>query len=173
MQLSLQEINVIESPAFRFDTIILRKRQVYAKGAFIKMVKPIIRDVRILMKKSVRANKNDLQTARDLLDTLGAHADHCAGMAANMIGVNKNIIAVQCGIAPIVMLNPKIISHSAESYSTEEGCLSLDGVKRVRRYYSVEVEYDDLSFERHTKTLTGVAAQAVQHEIDHLFGKLI
>ena len=110
----------------------------------IQMVREIIKDTFILMKKSERAGKEDLQTARDLLDTLNANRERCVGLAANMIGVNKNIIAVQMGIVPVIMINPVIISHSKESYETEEGCLSLDGVRTTKRWNEIEVEYESI-----------------------------
>ena len=137
------------------------------------MVREIIRDVQFLMKKSVPATKSDLQIALDLKDTLIANSQRCVGLAANMIGERKNIIAINTGMVPIVMINPKIISHSQERYETEEGCLSLDGVRKTKRYMKIEVEYFDTNFVKHRNTYTGFAAQIIQHELDHCSGKLI
>ena len=137
------------------------------------MVREIIRDTFILMKKSERAGKEDLQTARDLLDTLNANRERCVGLAANMIGVNKNIIAVQMGIVPVIMINPVIISHSKESYETEEGCLSLDGVRTTKRWNEIEVEYEDMTMKKHKSKYKGLIAQIIQHETDHCNGIII
>ncbi|MBQ3929097.1 MAG: peptide deformylase [Clostridia bacterium] len=137
------------------------------------MIKPINRDIMVLMRKALPADRSDLQSARDLLDTLNANRERCVGMAANMIGVAKAIIAVNTGLAAMVMLNPKIISHSAQSYEAEEGCLSLDGIRKTKRYEKITVEYEDMDFHRHTASYSGFAAQIIQHEIDHLFGKII
>ena len=139
----------------------------------IQMVREIIKDTFILMKKSERADKKDLQTARDLLDTLNANREICVGLAANMIGENKNIIAVQMGIIPVVMINPVIVSHSAGSYETEEGCLSLEGVRKTKRWNEIEVEYDDMMMKKHRNKYKGFAAQIIQHEIDHCNGIII
>ena len=137
------------------------------------MVKPINKDVMILMRKAAPADKTDLQTADDLLDTLKANSERCVGMAANMIGMPKAIIAVSVGMIPVVMLNPKIVSHSAESYETEEGCLSLTGVRKVKRYHTITVEYQDKKIKKHSGTYSGFTAEIIQHEIDHLYGKII
>lgn len=137
------------------------------------MVREIIKDTFILMKKSERAGKEDLQTARDLLDTLNANRERCVGLAANMIGVNKNIIAVQMGIVPVIMINPVIISHSKESYETEEGCLSLDGVRTTKRWNEIEVEYEDMTMKKHKSKYKGLIAQIIQHETDHCNGIII
>ena len=139
----------------------------------IQMVREIIKDTFILMKKSERADKSDWQTARDLLDTLNANRERCVGLAANMIGVNKNIIAVQMGIVPVVMINPVIVSHSKESYETEEGCLSLEGVRRTNRWNEIEVEYYDMTMKRHKNVYKGFVAQIIQHETDHCNGIII
>ena len=139
----------------------------------IQMVREIIKDTFILMKKSERAGKEDLQTARDLLDTLNANRERCVGLAANMIGVNKNIIAVQMGIVPVIMINPVIISHSKESYETEESCLSLDGVRTTKRWNEIEVEYEDMTMKKHKSKYKGLIAQIIQHETDHCNGIII
>lgn len=138
------------------------------------MVRNITRDVLFLKRKSVPAKncKEDLATANDLLETLSANRERCVGMAANMIGENKDIIAVTVGFFNIVMFNPKIVSKSGE-YETEEGCLSLDGVRKTKRYEEIEVEYLDISFKKQRKKYSGFTAQIVQHEIDHLSGIII
>lgn len=138
------------------------------------MVRNITRDVLFLKRKSVPAQncKEDLTTANDLLETLSANRERCVGMAANMIGENKDIIAVTVGFFNIVMFNPKIVSKSGE-YETEEGCLSLDGVRKTKRYEEIEVEYLDISFKKQRKKYSGFTAQIIQHEIDHLSGIII
>ena len=137
------------------------------------MIRPIVKDILTLNRKSAPAGREDLDTARDLLDTLCAHLDHCAGMAANMIGVNKRIIAVSLNGFPIVMLNPVIIRSSAETYEAEEGCLSLSGIRKAVRHRSVEVEFQDMELRSHRQTYTGFTAQTIQHELDHCEGILI
>ena len=136
------------------------------------MVKPIMRDVFFLNQKSEPAMKEDIQTAVDLLDTLKAHEDGCVGMAANMIGVNKRIIAVNMGFANIAMLNPVIVSKK-EPYEAEEGCLSLKGVRKTTRYQEIEVEYEDIHFKKQHQKYKGWVAQIIQHEIDHCCGVVI
>ena len=137
------------------------------------MVKNIVRDHMLLMKKSTPANKSDLQTARDLIDTLNYHSADCVGMAANMIGVSKNIIVISAAGVPVVMLNPRIVNHSAESYGAEEGCLSLDGTRTTVRWYTVEVEYFDMTMKKKKSKYSGFTAQIIQHEIDHCKGIII
>ena len=137
------------------------------------MVREIIKDTFILMKKSEKAGKEDIRIARDLLDTLNANKEICVGLAANMIGENKNIIAVQMGIIPVVMINPVIVSHSSGSYETEEGCLSLEGVRKTKRWNEIEVEYYDMMMKKHRNKYKGFAAQIIQHEIDHCNGIII
>ncbi len=138
------------------------------------MVKNIVRDVMFLKRKSTPAKpcKEDIDTANDLLETLSANRERCVGMAANMIGVNKNIIAVTVGFFNIIMFNPKIISKKGE-YETEEGCLSLDGVRKTKRYEEIEVEYSDMNFKTQRKKYSRFTAQIIQHEIDHLSGIII
>lgn len=136
------------------------------------MIRPIMRDVFFLGQKSEPATKEDLQIGRDLQDTLQANREHCVGMAANMIGVKKNIIIVTMGIVNIVMFNPVIIKRDTP-YETEEGCLSLDGVRKTIRYQNIEVEYYDFSWKKQRQKLTGWTAQICQHEIDHLEGRII
>ena len=137
------------------------------------MIRPIMRDVVFLSKKSLPATKADIQVCRDLIDTLKAHEHECVGMAANMIGVNKRIIIVHTPLAPIVMLNPGITAHSKESYAAEEGCLSLSGQRKAKRWESVTVQYEDMSFNKRTGTYSGFTAQIIQHEMDHLNGIII
>lgn len=136
------------------------------------MVKPIMRDIFFLRQKAEKATEADRQTAIDLLDTLKAHEDGCVGMAANMIGVNKAIIVVNMGFVNIAMFNPKIVKKSGK-YETEEGCLSLDGVRKCVRYQEIEVEYEDMNFKRQRQKYSGWTAQIIQHEIDHCNGILI
>ena len=135
------------------------------------MVKPIMRDLFFLRQRAEKATKGDRQTAIDLLDTLKAHEDGCVGMAANMIGVNKAIIAVNMGFMNVAMFNPKIVKRNGK-YETEEGCLSLDGVRPCTRYKEIEVDYLDQNFKKQHGTYTGWTAQIIQHEIDHLEGHL-
>ena len=137
-----------------------------------KMVKPIVKDVLFLGQKSEPATKADLQVGRDLQDTLKAHRAECVGMAANMIGVKKNIIIVNMGFIDVVMFNPVIVSRSGP-FETEEGCLSLTGVRPCTRYQNIEVEYYDFNWKKQKTKLQGWTAQIVQHEIDHLSGKII
>lgn len=138
------------------------------------MEKKICKDVFFLSQKSEDASDNeyDRVTAVDLLDTLVANRDRCVGMAANMIGVRKKIIVVNIGVANIIMYNPKIISKSG-LYETEEGCLSLEGVRKTERYKSIEVSYQDINFKQQKQLFKDWTAQIIQHEIDHLEGKII
>lgn len=137
------------------------------------MVRPIVHDIMFLSRKSAPANKSDLQTAQDLADTLRAHSHECVGMAANMIDVSKRIIAVAAGPGILVMINPVITVHSKEQYETDEGCLSLTGVRKTKRYESVTVEYCDMQLQKRRGTFTGFTAQIIQHEIDHCSGIII
>lgn len=137
------------------------------------MVREIIKDTMLLMQKSKPAFKTDLGIARDLLDTLKANEKICVGLAANMIGESKNIIAVQMGIVLVAMINPRIVSHSEESYETEEGCLSLTGVRKTTRWNEITVEYSDMLFKKHRNHYQGFTAQIIQHEIDHCNGVII
>lgn len=136
------------------------------------MVKQIVRDVFFLGQKSEPATKDDLRVGRDLQDTLNANRDRCVGMAANMIGVKKNIIIVNMGVFDLVMFNPVIVSKSG-LYETEEGCLSLEGVRKTDRYKEIEVEYYDLNWKKQKIKLKDWPAQIAQHEIGHLSGKII
>lgn len=136
------------------------------------MIKPIMRDIFFLNQKSEPATEEDKQVALDLLDTLKAHEAGCVGMAANMIGVKKRIIAVNMGIVNVAMFNPKIVRKSGK-YETEEGCLSLDGVRPCTRYKEIEVEYQDMNFKKQKQKYSGWIAQIIQHECDHLEGIII
>ncbi len=136
------------------------------------MVREIIHDPIFLQRKSLNATAADLPIAEDLVDTLQANAGRCDGLAANMIGKRKRIIAFCNGPLIMVMLNPKIINKDGE-YETEEGCLSLDGVRKTKRYRSITVTWQDMDMNKRTGTLSGFAAQIVQHEIDHCEGILI
>ena len=137
------------------------------------MIKTLIHDPAFLAQESEAATVDDLQTATDLLDTLTAHRETCVGMAANMIGVCKRIIAFHNEGAYMVMLNPEIMKQSGE-YETEEGCLSLlGGPRKTKRYQKIKVQYQSLEFQVRLKTFTGWTAQIIQHEIDHCDGVLI
>ena len=136
------------------------------------MIKPIMRDVMFLSQPSEAATQADRQVITDLTDTLNAHLDGCVGMAANMIGVHKRIIVVRMGPLSVPMVNPEIVSKSGE-YEAEEGCLSLTGVRKCRRYRDVEVRYQDASFLPRRMKYTGWIAQIIQHEIDHCNGVII
>ena len=141
------------------------------------MIKELVHDPIFLAGKSEVATKEDLPIAQDLLDTLIAHKDGCVGMAANMIGVRKRIIAFldESGRVPTytVMLNPEIIKKDG-AYDTEEGCLSLLGVPRTcKRYKSIKVKFQTTELQTRIKTYTGWTAQIIQHEVDHCDGVLI
>jgi peptide deformylase len=137
------------------------------------MQKNIMKDPLFLSQKSsVADSKADAQVVRDLQDTLRANRDRCVGMAANMIGVKKNIIIVAIGPMDLVMLNPRITKKQGP-YETEEGCLSHTDTKKTTRYKTIEVTYTDPSGKKHTGTFTDFTAQVIQHEIDHLEGILI
>ena len=137
------------------------------------MVKEIVHSPILLAAKSEPAVAADLQTVQDLLDTLSAHADECVGMAANMIGVRKRIIAFDNMGVYMTMLNPEIIEKS-EPYETEEGCLSfLGGPRKCLRYRKITVKWQTGGFRTVTKAFSGGTAQIIQHEIDHCDGILI
>ena len=141
------------------------------------MIKELMHDPIFLAGKSKVATKEDLQVAQDLLDTLMAHRESCVGMAANMIGVRKRIIAFldESGRAPTytVMINPQIVAK-AGIYETEEGCLSLIGdPRKCKRYKTIKVKFQTLEMKTHTKNFTGWTAQIIQHEVDHCNGILI
>lgn len=137
------------------------------------MVKELMHDPLFLARVSTPATREDLELAQDLLDTLTAHKETCVGMAANMIGVCKRMIAFQNGDGYMVMFNPEIIKAS-ELYETEESCLSLlGGPRKAKRYQKIKVQYQTSDFQLRIKTFTGWTAQIIQHEIDHCNGILI
>ena len=138
----------------------------------INMVREVVRDPMFLQRKSVEANMADMPIAVDLLDTLKANFEGCVGMAANMIGVSKRIIAISDNGKYILMFNPEIVKAYGE-YETEEGCLSLDGERKTKRYKTVTVKYANDKFKTVTRTFTNFTAQIIQHEIDHCNGILI
>ena len=131
-----------------------------------------MRDLFFLRQKAEKATKGDFPVAIDLLDTLKAHEDGCVGMAANMIGVQKCVIAVNIGPTNIAMLNPEIIKRSGK-YMTEEGCLSLEGERAAVRYEKITVAYQDMQFKKCKQSFSGFTAQIIQHEIDHCHGIII
>ena len=136
------------------------------------MVKKIVRDTFFLQQKSEPATVADKQVVADLLDTLKANRERCVGMAANMIGVRKQIIVVAAGPFIFPMVNPVIVKKSGE-YKTEESCLSLDGVRPCTRYKEIEVDYLDENFKPQHGKFKDFTAQIIQHEIDHFSGTLI
>ena len=136
------------------------------------MIKPIVKDVFFLGQKSDLATKQDLSVGQDLQDTLVANQNRCVGMAANMIGVRKRIIIVNIGFMNLVMYNLVILKKDTP-YETEEGCLSLEGVRKTTRYQNIEVEYLDSSWKKHRQKFSGWTAQIVLHEMDHLAGIII
>lgn len=136
------------------------------------MVCEICKDEAILAQKAEPATVDDLSVAQDLLDTLVAHKDGCVGMAANMIGVNKCIIAFDNEGEYLVMFNPIIVKQSGP-YKAEEGCLSLTGTQKVKRFRIIKVQWQNEKFQTRTKTFTGWTAEIIQHEIDHCEGILI
>lgn len=137
------------------------------------MIKNIMRDEKFLSIASIDATIEDLSIGNDLIDTLRFNRSRCVGMAANMIGVSKRIIIFEDENKNyIVMYNPVIIKQEGE-YETEEGCLSLDGVRKTKRYKKIKVEYLDYEFRKRIKTYSGFTAQIIQHEIDHCNGIII
>ena len=138
------------------------------------MIRPIMKDEFFLSQKSIPAAncEEDIQVARDLLETLEAHKEGCVGMAANMIGVAKRIIAFDNEGSYMVMFNPEIVKCS-ERYDAEEGCLSLTGIRKTKRWKSIKVQYQNEQFQTRFKTFTGWTAQIIQHEIDHCNGIII
>jgi peptide deformylase len=136
------------------------------------MVKKIIKGKQIFARKAQSATEADKQVVTDLLDTLKANRETCVGIAANMIGVNKSIIVVATGPFQFAMINPVITKKSGE-YKTEEGCLSLEGIRTCIRYEEIEVDYLDSNFNKKHDKYTGFTAQIIQHEIDHCNGVVI
>lgn len=136
------------------------------------MIKDIVKDVMFLSQKAEKAIEKDKYIANDLLDTLNANKDRCVGLAANMIGYNKAIICVSCGLYDFIMINPVITNKNGE-YQTEEGCLSLIGERKCKRYKEIEVDYLDMSFNKQHGKYAGFVAKIIQHEIDHTNGIII
>lgn len=136
------------------------------------MIRPIMRDEAFLAQKAELATPADLEIADDLLETLQANKAACVGMAANMIGVNKRIIAFDDDGTYTVMFNPEIVKKSGP-YEAEEGCLSLFGRRKAKRFRSIKVQYQNRQFQTRFKTYTGWTAQIIQHEIDHCEGIII
>ncbi len=136
------------------------------------MVKNIVHDPFFLAQKSEKATREDIQTAKDLLDTLAANRAGCVGMAANMIGIRKRIIVFDNNGKDMVMFNPEIVKCSGE-YETEEGCLSLAGIRRTKRFQFITVSYQDMDMKQRTENFFGWTAQIIQHETDHCNGILI
>ena len=136
------------------------------------MIKAIVKDPIFLAQKSAPATATDLPVAQDLRDTLEAHRDGCVGMAANMIGVRKRIIIFDDGGGATVMFNPEIVKRSGP-YEAEEGCLSLPGTRKTKRYRSIKLRYQNEALKTRLKTYIGYTAQIIQHELDHCGGVLI
>ena len=136
------------------------------------MIRYFCKDDNFLAKRGETALPADLGIAQDLLDTLRAHKDGCVGMAANMIGVNKRIIAFDNKGTYTLMFNPVIVKH-AGPYEAEEGCLSLTGTRKARRYQTIKVRWQNEAFQTRLKTFTGWTAEIIQHEIDHCDGIII
>lgn len=136
------------------------------------MIRPIVRDVLFLGQKSDAAVPSDVAVGRDLRDTLAANRERCVGMAANMIGVRKRVIIVSMGPMDMVMYNPQIVRRDGP-YEAEEGCLSLDGTRRAKRYQNIEVTWLDDGWKPRRQRFSGWIAQIIQHEVDHLEGVII
>ena len=136
------------------------------------MIREICKDEAFLAQKAEPAMADDLVVAQDLLDTLAAHKDGCVGMAANMIGVNKRIIAFDNEGEYMVMFNPAIVKRSGP-YEAEEGCLSLAGTRKTKRFRTIKVQWQNEKFQTRLKTFPGWTAEIIQHEIDHCEGVLI
>ncbi len=136
------------------------------------MVREIVKDPVLLMQKSSAATEEDLVVAQDLIDTLLANRDRCVGLAANMIGVLRRVIVVDDEGTPLAMLNPEFLQTKGQ-YETEEGCLSLTGVRKTKRYEYVKVRYQNMELQTRIRTFRGWTAQIIQHEVDHCNGILI
>lgn len=136
------------------------------------MKREIVRDEGFLSQKSLPATNKDREIINDLHDTLKANRSSCIGMAANMIGSLKRIIIVHDGASDIIMVNPRLLGKSGE-YETEEGCLSLEGVRRTKRYREIRIEYLGEDFKKRVRSFSGLTAQIIQHELDHLEGIII
>ena len=136
------------------------------------MIREICRDEAFLSRQAEPATADDLGVAQDLLETLKAHRESCVGMAANMIGVNRRIIAFDNEGSYMTMFNPEIIKRSGP-YEAEEGCLSLNGTRKTKRFRAIKVQYQNEKFQIRLKTFTGWTAEIIQHEIDHCEGIVI
>lgn len=136
------------------------------------MIRPIDRDPVFLSVPSSPAGKEDLAIVRDLLDTMAVHEQDCLGMAANMIGFQKQIICVRNGLVLVTMINPMIVRKQGP-YEAEEGCLSLSGTRKTRRFQTITVKYQDAFLKPHQQEFSGLVAEVIQHECDHLKGILI
>lgn len=136
------------------------------------MICEICKDETFLVQKSETATTNDLSVAQNLLDTLIAHKDGCVGMAANMIGINKCIIVFDNEGEYMIMFNPVIVKQSGP-YEAEEGCLSLTGTRKTKRFQTIKVQWQNEKFQTRCQTFTGWTAEIIQHEIDHCEGILI
>lgn len=136
------------------------------------MIRSVVKDALFLGQKSELATQDDIAVVDDLLDTLKANAEHCVGMAANMIGIKKRIIVYSVGMIGVPMINP-VVTKKSKPYEKEEGCLSLVGVRKTTRYEFIEVEYLDWNFKKQKQTFAGWTAQIIQHEIDHCDGIVI
>lgn len=136
------------------------------------MIRPIVRDMMFLQRKSTPVTAEDSAVIIDLADTLRAHLHECVGMAANMIGVNRCVIAVAVGQRVMTLCNP-VLLEKQQPYVTQESCLSLDGARSCTRYRKITVRYQDEQMAYHTQTFSGFVAQIIQHEMDHLQGILI
>ena len=136
------------------------------------MIRDICKDEAFLARKAEPATADDLGTAQDLLDTPAAHKEGCVGMAANMIGVNKRIIVFDDDGKYQVMFNPVIVKRD-RPYEAEEGCLSLTGRRKTKRFQTIKVQWQNEKFQTRLKTFTGWTAEIIQHEIDHCEGVLI
>ena len=137
------------------------------------MVREIVKDEDFLKQKSESATRDDIAIAVDLIDTLKVHAHHCVGLAANMIGEHKRIIAVKKGELYLAMVNPEIVKKSTKEYKVKEGCLSLIGERETIRHDWIEIKYRDMDFRKQKQKFSGFTAQIIQHEIDHCNGILI
>ena len=137
------------------------------------MVREIVTDVLFLKQKSEPATKDDMQIARDLLDTVIANEERCVGMAANMIGERKTILTAYIGNEYIIMINPVIVDKSKQFYETMESCLSLTGERSMKRYNVITVEYYDKKWKKKKQTFKEFEAQIIQHEMDHFDGIII
>ncbi len=136
------------------------------------MIKPIVKDILFLGQKSEEATKNDIVVIDNLIDTLSANLEHCVGLAGNMIGAKKRILVFTLGSLIVPMINPFILKKE-KLYETEEGCLSLIGLRKTKRYEMIEVEYLDRNFNKQKRVFNGFTAQIIQHEMDHFEGVII